>query len=200
MTFLRFIDVALVVFFAPLVIVAGAPALGYALGAASWIVARASGELVERKARTADPRTGIGLQVAGMMGRAIEPVIAPLGFDWKIGIGLVASFAAREVFVSTMSTVYNVGEYAGDESGTASLAKMLQEQKRPDGSTLYTPLLGITLMVFYVFALQCVSTVVIVRRETNSWRWPIFMVVYMTGLAYFASLITYQGGKALGFG
>lgn len=135
---------------------------------------------------------------AGHMGRAIEPLIAPLGFDWKIGIGIIGSFAAREVFVSTMSTVYNVGEGEGD-AGTASLATMLQKQTRPDGSPLYTPLLGITLMVFYVFALQCVSTVVIVRRETNSWKWPAFQWLYMTALAWVLAFITWHGGHLLGF-
>jgi ferrous iron transport protein B len=136
---------------------------------------------------------------AGHIGRAIEPLIKPLGFDWKIGIGILGSFAAREVFVSTMSTVYNVGTVETDERGTASLAKMLQQQTREDGSKLYTPLLGVTLMVFYVFALQCVSTVVIVRRETNSWRWPAFQWLYMTALAWVLAFITWHGGRLLGF-
>src|SRR6185295_4473043 len=95
---------------------------------------------------------------AGKMGRLIEPIIAPLGFDWKMGIGIVASFAAREVFVSTMSTVYNVGDYDSSESSMKSLAKTLQLQKRSDGTPVYTALTGVTLMVFYVFALQCAST------------------------------------------
>jgi ferrous iron transport protein B len=135
---------------------------------------------------------------AGYLGRAIAPFIAPLGMDWKMGIGIVGSFAAREVFVSTMSTVYNVGE-ADDEEGTASLAKTMQEQVRPDGSPLYTPLLGITLMVFYVFALQCVSTIAVVRRETNSWKWPVFQFIYMTALAWVLAFITWHGGHLLGF-
>ena len=136
---------------------------------------------------------------AGMMGRAIEPFIAPLGFDWKMGIGIIGSFAAREVFVSTMSTVYNVGEAQDDEAGTASLAKMLGEQNRPDGTRLYTPLLGITLMVFYVFALQCVSTIAVVRRETNGWKWPVFQWLYMTALAWVLAFLTWHGGHLLGF-
>ena len=123
----------------------------------------------------------------------------PLGFDWKIGIGIVASFAAREVFVSTMSTVYNVGEADDKEASTQSLGRTLREQKRADGSRLYTPLLGITLMVFYVFALQCVSTVAVVRRETNSWKWPAFQWAYMGALAWIFAFITYQGGRLLGF-
>ncbi len=137
---------------------------------------------------------------AGMAGRAIEPVIAPLGFDWKMGIGIVASFAAREVFVSTMATVYNVGNYKASESGMANLEQTLRDQTRADGSRIYTPLTAITLMVFYVFALQCVSTVAIVRRETNSWKWPLFQWLYMGVLAWGLAFITYHGGRLLGWG
>jgi ferrous iron transport protein B len=135
---------------------------------------------------------------AGHLGRAIEPVIAPLGFDWKIGIGIVASFAAREVFVSTMSTVYNVSDDDSDAGGT-TLARTLHEQKRPDGSPVYTTLTAVTLMVFYVFAMQCVSTVAIVRRETNSWKWPFFQWLYMGALAWALAFLTYHGGKLLGW-
>ena len=99
-----------------------------------------------------------------------------------------------------MSTVYHVGKAAADEKGTASLAQMLQQQTRPDGSPLYTPLLGVTLMVFYVFALQCVSTVAVVRRETNSWKWPLFQWAYMGALAWVLAFVTYHGGKWLGWG
>jgi ferrous iron transport protein B len=136
---------------------------------------------------------------AGRMGRAIEPVIAPLGFDWKMGIGVISSFAAREVFVSTMSTVYNVGSGDESEAGKKALVQTLRAQTRPDGSPLYTPLLAITLMVFYVFALQCASTVAVVRRETNSWRWPLFQWLYMGVLAWVLAFITYQGGLWLGW-
>jgi ferrous iron transport protein B len=137
---------------------------------------------------------------AGRMGRAIEPVIAPLGFDWKMGIGIITSFAAREVFVSTMSTVYNVGQADDSEVGTQTLAKTLRAQTRPDGTPVYTTLVAITLMVFYVFALQCASTVVVVRRETNSWKWPLFQWIYMGILAWGLAFITYQGGRWLGWG
>lgn len=136
---------------------------------------------------------------AGHLGRIIEPVIAPLGFDWKMGIGIISSFAAREVFVSTMSTVYNVGKSEKTESSMNSLAKTLQAQQRSNGSPLYTPLIAITLMVFYVFALQCVSTVAIVRRETNSWQWPFFQWVYMGALAWILAFFTYHIGLALGW-
>ena len=135
---------------------------------------------------------------AGMAGRAIEPLIAPLGFDWKMGIGIVASFAAREVFVSTMSTVYNVGE-ADTQNGTKALAETMRAQRRTDGSQIYTPLTAMTLMVFYVFALQCVSTVVVVRRETNSWKWPLFQWLYMGVLAWGLAFLTYHGGHWLGY-
>lgn len=134
---------------------------------------------------------------AGRAGHLIEPLIKPLGFDWKIGIGLVASFAAREVFVSTMSTVYNVG--SADSEKTDDIAETLKAQKRPNGERVYTALTGITLMVFYVLALQCVSTIAVVRRETNSWRWPLFQWAYMGALAWILSFITYQGGRLLGF-
>lgn len=133
---------------------------------------------------------------AGRLGHLIEPLIRPLGFDWKIGIGIVASFAAREVFVSTMSTVYNVGSA---DDNTDTIADTLKQQKREDGTPVYTPLVGITIMVFYVLALQCVSTIAIVRRETNSWKWPIFQWTYMAILAWALAFITFQGGKLLGF-
>jgi ferrous iron transport protein B len=136
---------------------------------------------------------------AGRIGHLIEPVFEPLGFDWKIGIGIIASFAAREVFVSTMSTVYSMG--GGDEDeDIKQLADRLQEQTRADGSPLYTARLGLTLMVFYVFALQCVSTVAVVRRETNGWKWPVFQFAYMFTLAWVLAFLTWQGGKLLGWG
>ncbi|HUD47323.1 MAG TPA: ferrous iron transport protein B [Candidatus Baltobacteraceae bacterium] len=137
---------------------------------------------------------------AGMAGHFIEPVIAPLGFDWKIGIGIVSSFAAREVFVSTMSIVYNVAEGTDEDTHTRDLAQVMRQQKRPDGRPVYTTLTAITLMVFYVLALQCVSTVAVVRRETNSWKWPLFQWLYMGALAWIFAFVTYQGGRLLGFG
>ena len=131
---------------------------------------------------------------AGSLGRAIEPAIAPLGFDWQIGIGIVASFAAREVFVSTLSTVYNVG----DDANRTSLVQTLHDQRRPDGKPVYTALTGLTLMVFYVFALQCVSTVAVVRRETNSWKWPLFQWFYMGTLAWGFAFATRHIGLLFG--
>jgi ferrous iron transport protein B len=137
---------------------------------------------------------------AGMAGHFIEPAIAPLGFDWKMGIGIVSSFAAREVFVSTMSVVYNVAQGTDEDTQTQDLAQVLHEQKRPDGKPVYTTLTAISLMVFYVLALQCVSTVAVVRRETNSWKWPLFQWLYMGALAWIFAFVTYQGGRLLGFG
>ena len=137
---------------------------------------------------------------AGRLGVLLEPVLRPLGFDWKIGIGIVSSFAAREVFVSTMSLVYNVGETKETNEDLKTLAQTLREQKRPDGTAVYTTLVAVTLMVFYVFALQCVSTVAVVRRETNSWKWPLFQWLYMGALAWILAFVTYQGGRWLGLG
>ena len=135
---------------------------------------------------------------AGTLGHAIEPVISPLGFDWKIGVALIASFAAREVLVSTLSIIYNVGK--DEDAQSQTLIQAIHDAKKDDGTPAWTPLTGLTLMVFFVLAMQCMSTVAIVRRETNSWRWPIFMIAYMTALAYFGALLTYQGGKLLGYG
>jgi len=132
---------------------------------------------------------------AGRLGHLLEPVIQPLGYDWKIGIGLIGSFAAREVFVSTMSLVYNVGDLDDSED----LAKTLQAVKRPDGTPVYTTLVCLSLMVFYVFALQCVSTIAVVGRETGSWKWAVFQWIYMTGLAWGLAFLTYQVGRAAGW-
>jgi ferrous iron transport protein B len=135
---------------------------------------------------------------AGQLGHLIEPVIKPLGFDWKIGVALIASFAAREVLVSTLSIIYNVGNDSNEES--ESLLQAVREAKKDDGTPAWSPLTALTLMVFFVLAMQCMSTLAVVRRETNSWAWALFMVFYMTGLAYLAAFLTYQGGRFLGFG
>ena len=140
----------------------------------------------------------IAHSVAGRLGKAIEPVIAPLGFDWKIGIGLIGSVAAREVFVSTMGIVYSI-ENSGDETPITALSETMRGEKRADGSDVYTPLTGTALMVFYVLAMQCLSTLAVVRRETNSWKWPAFQLVYMTIIAYAGALLVYQGGRLLGW-
>jgi ferrous iron transport protein B len=143
-------------------------------------------------------RERIQQSYAGQLGHWIEPAIEPLGFDWKLGIGLITSFAAREVMVSTLATIYNVEK--ADET-SVDLRTALQNETDPaTGEPIYTPLVAISLMVFFVFACQCMATVAIVKRETNSWRWPIIMIAYMTILAYIASFAVYQGGRFFGFG
>ena len=132
---------------------------------------------------------------AGQAGVMMEPIIKPLGYDWRVGIGLIGSFAAREVFVSTMSIVFNLGEDAKENT----LREAFQKAQWPDGRPLFTPLMCISLMIFYVFAMQCISTIALVFHETNSWQWPLFQFFYMLILAYLASLVVYQGGRLLGF-
>ncbi len=124
---------------------------------------------------------------AGYLGKAIEPVIKPLGYDWKIGIALITSFAAREVFVGTMATLYSV-----EDSNESGLRDKLKAAKHKDGSLVYTLPAALSLMVFYVLAMQCMSTLAVVKRETKTWKWPIIQLVYMTGLAYILSFLTYQ--------
>lgn len=124
----------------------------------------------------------------GIAGKAIEPVVKPLGYDWKIGIALITSFAAREVFVGTMATLYSVG----DEEQEEPLKEKMRAAVHPDGTPVYTLATGVSLMLFYVFAMQCMSTLAIVRRETQSWKWPIVQLIYMTGLAYLMSFLAYQ--------
>lgn len=133
----------------------------------------------------------------GRLGRVIEPVIEPLGFDWRIGIGIIGAFAAREVFVSTLGIVFDVGD-ADEES--EPLRDALKGAEREDGAPLMTPLVGVSLMVFFVLACQCMSTIAVVRRESGSWKWAGLMVGYMTALAYLASLAVYQVGRLLGLG
>jgi ferrous iron transport protein B len=132
----------------------------------------------------------------GQLGKAIEPLIRPLGFDWKLGVGIIGAFAAREVFVSTMGLVYGLGDL--DEEAKPLRHKMRAE-RTPFGGPVYTPLVGLSLMVFFALSCQCMSTLAVVRRETKSLRWPLFMFAYMTGLAYAASFLVFQGGRLLGF-
>jgi len=132
----------------------------------------------------------------GRLGHAIEPAIEPLGFDWKIGVGLIGAFAAREVFVSTMGVVYGAGSESDEKSST--LREKIRAETRADGRPVYTPLVGLSLMIFFALACQCMSTLAAVRRETKSWRWPAFLFVYMSVLAWIASFAVYQGGRWLG--
>lgn len=134
----------------------------------------------------------------GRFGRALEPVMRPLGFDWKISSGIVASFAAREVIVSALATIYSAGADADEES--LALRDAIKADTYPDGTPVFTPLVAVSLLVFFVFALQCMSTLAIARRELNSWVWPAVMWGYMFALAYVFSFAVYQGGKLLGLG
>jgi ferrous iron transport protein B len=127
---------------------------------------------------------------AGILGRSIEPVIRPLGYDWKIGIALITSFAAREVFVGTMATLYSVE--GGKDADEKTLTQKMQHARNPDGSPVYTLAAGVSLMIFYLLAMQCMSTLAVVKRETRSWKWPLIQLFYMTGLAYIMSLLAYQ--------
>lgn len=124
---------------------------------------------------------------AGILGKSIEPVIEPLGYDWKIGIALITSFAAREVFVGTMATLYSVG----DADNELLLKEKMKGAVRPDGTPVFNLATGLSLMIFYVFAMQCMSTLAVVKRETRSWKWPVIQLVYMTALAYLMSWIAY---------
>jgi ferrous iron transport protein B len=125
---------------------------------------------------------------AGILGKKLEPVITPLGYDWKIGIALITSFAAREVFVGTMATLYSVG----DEDDGLLLRQKMAAARKADGSPVYTVAAGVSLMIFYLLAMQCMSTLAVVRRETRSWKWPVIQLVYMTGLAYVVSWLAYE--------
>ena len=146
-----------------------------------------------------DKRQALQLEnsYGGRLGHAIEPAIAPLGFDWKIGVGIIGAFAAREVFVSTLGIVYAVGGDADEAS--APLRTALRNEKTADGTRAYTPLVGLSLMIFFALACQCMSTLAVVKRETGGYGWPLFLFTYMTVLAYVVSFLVYQGGKLLGF-
>ena len=129
----------------------------------------------------------------GLVGKTIEPVIKPLGYDWKIGIGIATSFAAREVFVGTLATIYSVGSANDDEeSGEDTIVKRMASEVKPDGSKVFTLASGISLLLFYAFAMQCMSTLAIVKRETNSWKWPLIQLGSMTVIAYLAALVAFQ--------
>ena len=125
----------------------------------------------------------------GIIGKSIEPAIKPLGYDWKIGIAVVSSFAAREVFVGTLATIYSVGNNSNEE---ATIKQQMKHEIRDDGKPVFNFATGISLLLFYAFAMQCVSTLAIVKKETNSWKWPIIQLVFMSGFAYLAALLAYQ--------
>ena len=131
----------------------------------------------------------------GIIGKGIEPVIQPLGYDWKIGIGLVTSFAAREVFVGTLATIYSIGsanDIENEDEAMSTIKNRMAEETHSDGTRVFTLASGISLLLFYAFAMQCMSTLAIVKRETNSWKWPMLQLVFMSGFAYIVALIAFQ--------
>lgn len=168
-----------------------------------WVAARllydAEATLTEDLHRLDAAEAGYQIEHSfiGRLGHLLEPVMRPLGFDWKISAGIVSAFAAREVIISALATIYSVGDVDED---SPLLRDKLKADRYPNGDPVYTPLVAVSLLVFFVLALQCMSTLAIARRETNSWRWPAVMWLYMTGLAYLFSLVIYQGGQALGWG
>jgi ferrous iron transport protein B len=128
---------------------------------------------------------------AGIIGKSIEPVIAPLGYDWKIGIALLTSFAAREVFVGTMATIYSIGSVDDDDTNTIK-DRLREEVDAQTGEKRFTPAVGLSLLIFYTFAMQCMSTIAVVYRETKGWKWPAIQLLYMTSLAYVSAFVVYQ--------
>ena len=143
-------------------------------------------------------RDALAYSIMGRIGHLIEPVIAPLGYDWKIGIALIASFAAREVAVSALGTIYAVSD--ADETSEPLIERLKADVDPVTGEPVFTPLVAASLMIFFVIAIQCMSTVAIVRRETGTWQWPLFLVTYLTTFAWIGAFVTYQGGRILGFG
>ncbi len=159
----------------------------------------ASGAIAAQTAAadTNEAQLALSHSYAGRMGRWVEPVLEPLGFDWKIGVGIVASFAAREVVVSALSVIYGVGD-EGAEDDRFLLGK-LRAAKRPDGTPVFTFATSVSLLVFYVLAMQCLPTQAVTKRETGHWGWALLQLVYMTCLAYVCSLIAFQSLTALGY-
>jgi ferrous iron transport protein B len=125
----------------------------------------------------------------GIIGKSIEPVIQPLGYDWKIGIAVVSSFAAREVFVGTLATIYSVGSHNSEET---TIKNRMEAEVYPDGRKIFNFASGVSLLLFYAFAMQCISTLAIVKKETNSWKWPVIQLAFMSGFAYLTALIAFQ--------
>jgi ferrous iron transport protein B len=129
----------------------------------------------------------------GRLGHFVAPAFAPLGWDWKLSAAVIASFPAREIVVASLGTIYSVGDQGDNLEG--ALRERLQTATRPDGTLVYTVPMAIGLLIFYVFCLQCAATLAVMRRETNSWRWPVFAWFYMTGLGYLGALLVYQLGS-----
>ena len=122
------------------------------------------------------------------IGKQMEPVISPLGYDWKMGVGILTSFAAREVFVGTMSTLYSLD----DDAPEKSVIEKMRSDVKPNGEKVFSFATGLSILIFYAFAMQCISTIAVVYRETKSWKWTAIQLVFMSGLAYLASMLVYQ--------
>jgi len=163
--------------------------------------AEPAGEALDERIAAARERAagqaGLEYSAAGRLGHAIEPAIAPLGFDWKIGVGLIGAFAAREVFNSTLSIIYSLGAREADD--VDDLASAIRADTRADGTPVWRPLVAVSLLVWFVLAMQCISTTAVVRRETGGWRWPLIQLGFMNALAYVLCFAVYQIGTRLGY-
>ena len=153
-------------------------------------------EALERQADALLSPYRLEYSIAGRVGKAVEPVFSPLGFDWKINVGVISSFAAREVIVATLAIVYGIGEDAAEDEET--LSATLRAQRHADGSPVFTTATALALLVFFVLAMQCLPTNVVTRRETGSWKWPALQFGYMTVLAWTAAFVVYRVVSALG--
>ncbi len=167
------------------------------LGAAAAIVDGTGVEQPAVRAAQTRAQEALAYSFAGRLGRLFEPVFEPLGFDWRINVGVISSFAAREVVVSTLAIMYGMGEDAADQQET--LVETLRRQKRADGSPVFTTATCLSLLTFYVLAMQCLPTQAVTRRETGSWKWSCFQLGYMTLLAYTVSFVVYQTAAAVGY-
>ncbi len=176
----------------------GAPLSAEAAERINALRAASEGETLATEIDHVMAQESLAWSVAGRAGKLVEPIFAPLGFDWKINVGVMTSFAAREVVVSTLAIVYGIGEDAAEDE--TSLVETLRRQTRADGSPVFTTATGLSFLVFFVLAMQCLPTQAITRRETGSWKWAAFQLIYMTALAWVAAFATYQTGCAVGLG
>ena len=149
-------------------------------------------EISQEEIQTLEASIKLESSFIGYIGKGIEPLFKPLGYDWKIGIGIITSFAAREVFVGTLAVIYNIDNYDDSVVKKEEIKKIMARETDSNGNKIFTLASGISLLLFYAFAMQCMSTLAIVKKETNSWKWPILQFIIMTALAYFISLISFQ--------
>jgi ferrous iron transport protein B len=168
-----------------------------AMSVVLWFLAAFPQAKSDAHSNAVDSGSQLANSYMGQAGHLWEPMLKPLGFDWKIGVALLSSFAAREVVVSALGTIYSVGD---SSENVSTLEDRLKQDTYPDGTRVWSPLVAASLLIFFVLACQCMSTLAVVKRETNSWRWPIFMWTYMFALAWIASFVVYQGGLLLGLG